>query len=143
MLDISNILFWLAATALIVMGIVFSITDATKEGKQPNWVIVGLAGGAWFLSAIKMFVPFMFWIGFLILPALVVAMYFLYAGNRHIWNNAAAKLASYMLIGWLIVYWDRDFNVIGWACQVFVGSFNHRIGVTIEQQTLYLFYIFH
>lgn len=33
MLDISNILFWLAATALIVMGIVFSITDATKEGK--------------------------------------------------------------------------------------------------------------
>lgn len=112
MLDISNILFWLAATALIVMGIVFSITDATKEGKQPNWVIVGLAGGAWFLSAIKMFVPFMFWIGFLILPALVVAMYFLYAGNRHIWNNAAVKLASYMLIGWLIVYWDRDFNVI-------------------------------
>ena len=74
LLYLSKIVLVLGAAGLATVGVVFSILDAQAQKRQPNWIVVGCVVGASFFALIGAFVPVLFWIGFLSIPALVVAM---------------------------------------------------------------------
>ncbi len=113
LLIISKILLVLGGIALATLGIVFGLQDAKAAGKQPNWVVIGCTGGAALFALIGLLpVPFLPWIcGILSIPALVVAMIFAYKDMLNSWTNPLSKVASFMMIGMLVAFYDRIFNI--------------------------------
>lgn len=109
LLIISRVILALAGTALAVVGIIFSIQDAAAAKRQPNWVVIGCVGGA-VLMAFLSFISVLFWIGILGIPALVVAMVYAYKDVAGQWRNPLSKLASFLLIGLVIGFWNRFFD---------------------------------
>lgn len=109
MLIISRVFLVLAGTALAVVGIIFSIQDAAAAKRQPNWVVIGCVGGG-ILMALLSLISVLFWIGILGIPALVVAMIFAYKDVVSAWRSPISKLASFLLIGLIIGFWNRFFD---------------------------------
>ena len=111
LLNLSKIVLVLGAVGLATVGVVFSIIDAQAQKRQPNWIVVGCVGGSSFFALIGAFVPVLFWIGFLSIPALVVAMIMAYKDVLGEWKNPVSKVATFMMIGILVAFWNRCFNV--------------------------------
>lgn len=111
LLYLSKIVLVLGAVGLATVGVVFGILDAQAQKRQPNWIVVGCVGGSSFFALIGAFVPVLFWIGFLSIPALVVAMVMAYKDVVSEWNNPISKVATFMMIGILVAFWNRCFNV--------------------------------
>lgn len=107
----SKIILFLGGMGALAAGVALDIIEKSKEKKQPNWVAVGCAGGG-VLFTILSLIPVMFWMGIFAIPAFVVAMVFYYKDVYNVWQNPTSKIASYILIGTLIVYWDRLYNVM-------------------------------
>ncbi len=111
LLYLSKIVLVLGAVGLATVGVVFGILDAQAQKRQPNWIVVGCVGGSSFFALIGAFVPVLFWIGFLSIPALVVAMVMAYKDVVSEWKNPVSKVATFMMIGILVAFWNRCFNV--------------------------------
>lgn len=86
------------------------IQDATAAKRQPNWVVLGCTGGGIFFGLLSL-VPLLFWIGIFGVAALVVAMVFAYKDVVGAWRNPVSKIASFMMIGSLVAYFDRFYNI--------------------------------
>lgn len=56
-------------------------------------------------------VPLLFWIGIFGVAALVVAMVFAYKDVVGAWRNPVSKIASFMMIGSLVAFFDRFYNI--------------------------------
>lgn len=110
LLIISRVLLILGGTALSVIGAIFMIQDATAAKRQPNWVVLGCTGGGVFFGLLSL-VPLLFWIGIFGVAALVVAMVFAYKDVVGAWRNPVSKIASFMMIGSLVAFFDRFYNI--------------------------------
>lgn len=110
LLIISRVLLILGGTALSVIGAIFMIQDATAAKRQPNWVVLGCTGGGVFFGLLSL-VPLLFWIGIFGVAALVVAMVFAYKDVVGAWRNPVSKVASFMMIGSLVAFFDRFYNI--------------------------------
>lgn len=110
LLIISRVLLILGGTALSVIGAIFMIQDATAAKRQPNWVVLGCTGGGIFFGLLSL-VPLLFWIGIFGVAALVVAMVFAYKDVVGAWRNPVSKIASFMMIGSLVAFFDRFYNI--------------------------------
>lgn len=108
LLYLSKIVLVLGAVGLATVGVVFGILDAQAQKRQPNWIVVGCVGGSSFFALIGLYIPF---IGFLSIPALVVAMIMAYKDVVSEWKNPVSKVATFMMIGILVAFWNRCFNV--------------------------------
>ena len=110
LLIVSRVLLVLGGSALAIVGAVFMIQDAAANRRQPNWVVLGCTGGGLFFALLSL-VPFLFWIGIIGIPALVVAMVFAYKDVYGSWRNPLSRVVSFMMVGSLVAYYDRFFNV--------------------------------
>lgn len=108
LLNLSKIVLVLGAVGLATVGVVFGILDAQAQKRQPNWIVVGCVGGSAFFALIGLYIPF---IGFFSIPALVVAMIMAYKDVVGEWKNPVSKVATFMMIGILVAFWNRCFNV--------------------------------
>ncbi len=108
LLYLSKIVLVLGAVGLATVGVVFGILDAQAQKRQPNWIVVGCVGGSAFFALIGLYIPF---IGFFSIPALVVAMVMAYKDVVGEWKNPVSKVATFMMIGILVAFWNRCFNV--------------------------------